>query len=296
MELEFPPMNSFYRMLAHHVAAYYGLGHFVEPNSRSLVVQKNPSSRLPVLRLIDLVEPVVMQMGPYGGCVQPVPSMQEAAVQQQTAVESSASVPNNVKILKRNNLPPQTQLSQSPQQRQSQSTQEQKTINERAAEYNKARERIFEGFTPSAEEEQEIPQKKASVKATPSDEIAAAADNLAPSTFNPNAAPFIPSSATGNSGQMMMLAQPVRKIINIIDPSQARPPEHILCIADAAEAKLESIAAACPSAVFRAKPLLGKVPIGYLIFPSGEAARNALKEHAKSLGLCPWRPRITDEQ
>ena len=60
-------MNSFYRMLAHHVAGYYNLGHFVDPVTKCLVLQKNPQSSCPVLRLFDLVEPVEQMQTLLGG-------------------------------------------------------------------------------------------------------------------------------------------------------------------------------------------------------------------------------------
>ena len=45
--LKLPSWDSYHRMLAHRVAAYFGLEHNVDPlDKTSVVVQKGPSTRM----------------------------------------------------------------------------------------------------------------------------------------------------------------------------------------------------------------------------------------------------------
>mmetsp|Transcript_11670 Transcript_11670/g.16202 ORF Transcript_11670/g.16202 Transcript_11670/m.16202 type:complete len:715 (-) Transcript_11670:24-2168(-) len=56
---EFPPMSSYQRLIVHRVAQYFKLDHVVveaEPGKRAVVLYKTPASRVPIIRLVDLVE------------------------------------------------------------------------------------------------------------------------------------------------------------------------------------------------------------------------------------------------
>eukprot|EP01117_Protostelium_nocturnum_P013551 TRINITY_DN5063_c0_g2_i2.p1 TRINITY_DN5063_c0_g2~~TRINITY_DN5063_c0_g2_i2.p1 ORF type:complete len:867 (-),score=327.89 TRINITY_DN5063_c0_g2_i2:39-2639(-) len=57
--LQFPSQSSYQRLIIHRVAQYFQLEHIVsehEPGKRSVVLQKTPNSRVPVVRFSDLVE------------------------------------------------------------------------------------------------------------------------------------------------------------------------------------------------------------------------------------------------
>lgn len=261
LELEFPPMNSFYRMLAHHVAAYYNLGHFVEPHSKQLVVQKNPTAKLPSLRLVDLIAPTD-QMA----------MMQALSSSQQSEISSRATVSDG---------------------KESASA----VLADKIAD-----------LTISASSSEEKPLSSSS---PPQVVISGDSPPLAlgeKKSFNPEAAPFVPTTSNDNHGSsasgfesnfyaarsnnrrqstttsspaaasnagMFSPRIPGSKVINIIDPSQARPPEHILVLADVTNDRLQTLTERFPMAVFRARP--STPTIGYVIFPSAELARAALR-------------------
>ncbi|KAI8049560.1 single-stranded nucleic acid binding R3H [Syncephalis plumigaleata] len=45
--LEFPPLNSYQRLIIHKVAAYFNISHSVEPNKKSVVIlNKGPDSAM----------------------------------------------------------------------------------------------------------------------------------------------------------------------------------------------------------------------------------------------------------
>ncbi|XP_073318260.1 R3H domain-containing protein 1 isoform X4 [Pagrus major] len=44
---KFPPMTSYHRMLAHRVAAYFGMDHNVDPSGKSVVINKTTNTRIP---------------------------------------------------------------------------------------------------------------------------------------------------------------------------------------------------------------------------------------------------------
>lgn len=283
VELEFPPMNSFYRMLAHHVAGYYNLGHFMDPASKCLVLQKNASSACPALRLFDLVEPVEQLKTLYAA--PPMAMSSPAALTNESGMQHSIG---DFKIMKRRkSAEKHEQIGNADASAKEKPS---KTIDEREAEYAAARERIFQDFKPAEDDGDVIIQVHQPTEAERAEEIRP--ERKAPSThFNPEAEPFIPSLARDEQQRPASPPTYPTRIINIIDPHQARAPEHVLVIASANQQRLELLNAACPGAVFR--PRLNDTSSGYLIFPSIAAAKNALHDRA-DLGIAPWRPVITD--
>ena len=134
-------MNSFYRMLAHHVAGYYNLGHFVDSTTKCLVLQKNPQSACPVLRLFDLVEPMEQMQTLLGGPMMVQPASEQAHV-------------GDVKIMRRR-VNPETSHSEPPESTTPPPITAGKSHDQREAEYAAARERIFQDFKPSTAEEED---------------------------------------------------------------------------------------------------------------------------------------------
>lgn len=270
-------MNSFYRMLAHHVAGYYNLGHFVDPMTKCLVLQKNPQSSCPILRLFDLVEPVEQMQTLLGGPMlsqEPEPTHvgDVKIMKRRTNQEASRSEPNSSTL---SNLRPN------------------KSQDQREAEYAAARERIFQDFKPPMEDEEGDVVTRVAPPSKPTPE-----KYESPKTsFNVDAAPFIPSSTTPHE---LTLEQPrsqpppiyPRRIINIIDPGAAHAPEHILVISNATMDRLNTLQESCPAAVFR--PRLDDPISGYVIFPSVSAAHSALSTLTKQLSIAPWKPVISD--
>lgn len=270
-------MNSFYRMLAHHVAGYYNLGHFVDPVTKCLVLQKNPQSSCPVLRLFDLVEPVEQMQTLLGG---PMVSQET----EQTHV-------GDVKIMKRrtnqdtNRSEPDSSTTSNPRTN--------KSHDQREAEYAAARERIFQDFKPPTEDEEEDVVARAQPQSKPTPENAESPK----SSFNVDAAPFIPSSTSHEPTLEQQSPPPPlpiypRRIINIIDPGAAHAPEHILVISDVTKDKLNTLQESCPGAVFR--PRLDEPTSGYIIFPSVPTAHSALSNLTNQLNIAPWKPVISD--
>lgn len=65
-EMDLDPMNSFYRLVAHKVADYYGLGHLSNNDSASVTLFKEKEVRLPSVRLSNIRPPVKSQDGESG--------------------------------------------------------------------------------------------------------------------------------------------------------------------------------------------------------------------------------------
>ncbi|CAO3569204.1 unnamed protein product [Mortierella alpina] len=55
-KLEFPSMNSYYRMVIHRVANYFKITRMVDPMQKTIVLYKTEQSAIPALRFSDLVE------------------------------------------------------------------------------------------------------------------------------------------------------------------------------------------------------------------------------------------------
>uniref|UniRef100_A0A060T353 ARAD1C29568p n=1 Tax=Blastobotrys adeninivorans TaxID=409370 RepID=A0A060T353_BLAAD len=65
-EMDLDPMNSFYRLVAHKVADYYGLGHLSNNDAASVTLFKEKEVRLPSVRLGNIRPPVKSQDGESG--------------------------------------------------------------------------------------------------------------------------------------------------------------------------------------------------------------------------------------
>ncbi|CAB4379057.1 unnamed protein product [Rhizophagus irregularis] len=136
--LEFPPMNSYQRLIVHRVAQYFKLSHVVDTSGKAVVLYKSAETQIPILRFSDLLE------------------------QEEEKPEKS------VKIMRRQQTHPQGQL-RSTGDSDSNSEGERKilTIEEREAAYQKARARIFKDLEQkNGENEQE--DTEGSINSSPS--------------------------------------------------------------------------------------------------------------------------------
>ncbi|CAG8573128.1 1769_t:CDS:2, partial [Scutellospora calospora] len=122
--LEFPPMNSYQRLIVHRVAQYFKLSHVVDSSGKAVVLYKSPDTQIPILRFSDLLE------------------------QEEEKPEKS------VKIMRRQQFNSQSQLRSSTGDSDSNSEGERKilTIEEREAAYQKARARIFKDLEQKNED------------------------------------------------------------------------------------------------------------------------------------------------
>ncbi|KAG0205437.1 R3H domain-containing protein 1 [Mortierella sp. GBA30] len=116
-QLEFPSMNSYYRMVIHRVANYFKITRMVDPMQKTIVLYKTEQSAIPALRFSDLVEEEEEQ---------PVKPM---------------------KLLKRNPGRPSSGVSTP--DGSSESDRRPLSIKEREEAYAKARARIFQEDVPS---------------------------------------------------------------------------------------------------------------------------------------------------
>ncbi|GJJ73011.1 hypothetical protein EMPS_05369 [Entomortierella parvispora] len=55
-QLEFPSLNSYYRMVIHRVANYFKITRLVDPQQKKIILFKTENSAIPALRFSDLVE------------------------------------------------------------------------------------------------------------------------------------------------------------------------------------------------------------------------------------------------
>ncbi|CAG8707580.1 20434_t:CDS:2 [Gigaspora margarita] len=136
--LEFPPMNSYQRLIVHRVAQYFKLSHVVDSSGKAVVLYKSSDTQIPILRFSDLLE------------------------QEEEKPEKS------VKIMRRQQINAQSQL-RSTGDSDSNSEGERKilTIEEREAAYQKARARIFKDLEQK-NEENEQDETEESVSSSPS--------------------------------------------------------------------------------------------------------------------------------
>ena len=257
VELEFPSMNSFYRMLAHHVAAYYGLGHFVDVHTRCLVLRKQEGSHCPALKLYDMVEPA-------------------ATTERRQSSPTQHFSPGDLKIMRRSTP---RMASNASEHEEAVNGSGSKSIEEREAEYQAARERIFSTDIEVREVSEEVKPSEGELQKTMPD-------------LNPEAEPFDPNFPTEDT-QAKTPAFKTRTNLNIIDPSVARAPGHILVIRPTTDEILQRVRLLFVDTGLAASRV--RDPHGsYLIFNSTEVAKDALKQHALDLHLAPWLPLIQE--
>ncbi|CAG8541257.1 10788_t:CDS:2, partial [Diversispora eburnea] len=120
--LEFPPMNSYQRLIVHRVAQYFKLSHVVDNSGKAVILYKSPETLIPTLRFSDLLE------------------------QEEEKPEKS------VKIMRRQQTNLQLLRSTGDSDSNSEGERRILTIEEREAAYQKARARIFKDLEQKNEE------------------------------------------------------------------------------------------------------------------------------------------------
>ena len=162
MELEFPPLNSYYRRILHRLGRRYNLAHRVEAsnifNAASTLrkfyltkpVGEDLLSEAPVLKCHEWIEAGVE----FTGTVQKLQSLKNKKEKKKSKESSSKSVDTStvkpkLKILKRQTTdePAVSPLTISSEPSACVSPTSGLTLEELEAKYQAARERIFEGFT-----------------------------------------------------------------------------------------------------------------------------------------------------
>ena len=74
--IRFPKMTSYHRMLVHRIATYFGLDHNVDDTGRQVVCHKGQNTRIPAMRLEELVKQAEQKEMIYGpGANQQVPEL-----------------------------------------------------------------------------------------------------------------------------------------------------------------------------------------------------------------------------
>lgn len=122
--LKLPPWDSYHRMLAHRVAAYFGLEHNVDPMDKNcVVVCKGPNTRIPKHRFSDYMKGVEdIQAAEPKLILKRSPKEVSKLEQLDAAVSSSVNAPEAKGL---------------------------KSFEEREEEYEKARARIFNQLPPT---------------------------------------------------------------------------------------------------------------------------------------------------
>ncbi|KAG0043642.1 cAMP-regulated phosphoprotein 21 [Gryganskiella cystojenkinii] len=117
--LEFPWLNSYYRMMIHRSAIYFQLSRKVDPLNKRITLSKNSCSAIPVLRFSDLVE-----------------EEEEERTCQEEPVKS-------IRVLKRCPARPVSAFEPCPRTRPTSTDRRSITIEQREQDYAEARARIF---------------------------------------------------------------------------------------------------------------------------------------------------------
>lgn len=192
-ELEFPPLNSFYRRIIHCLGRRYNLVHRVEVtnifNSNSTLrkiyltkpVEEQQKQKFPILKSSDWI----VDLERESGIIEIKKTKKIRSVKKQ--VEKTATTPK-IKILKRET----TATKETPTAVTSQSSSvasspllalENLTLEEKEAKYQAARDRIFEGFTATEDAVINEPTCTQAVIDSTSDTITeAVTDSTAPSS------------------------------------------------------------------------------------------------------------------
>lgn len=216
-EIEFPPLNSFYRRIIHALARKYDLVHRVEATNifnsattrRKIYLMKPVDldlSRVPILKCSDWVENGEESVKGISELFV-LKSQNEANVPKNLQISSvsetnqTSNVPK-IKILKRtnnaNNSSNTPDTNVNVQKESIQDSTSNSSLEEREARYQAARERIFEGFNAENGNEYEIDNSK--IVMMDNENLLNGAvnsltiDNGASSSLNPNAAPYNESS------------------------------------------------------------------------------------------------------
>lgn len=157
--LEFPPLNSYHRMLVHRTARYYSLKHWVvggEDGGRPRVLLwVEVPTQMPLLKLSELIEPEIQPKSTSTLKTKETSTTSTATSTVATTTPSVAPTSSNserkLKIMKRpKDAPP-------PKEAKEDVREPIKSLKEREAEYEEVRKRLFADVPSDPEEYPEAP-------------------------------------------------------------------------------------------------------------------------------------------
>ncbi|KAI9805587.1 MAG: hypothetical protein M1825_000838 [Sarcosagium campestre] len=161
--LDVPPCNSFCRLLAHKLADYYLLSHFVDASTTSVRIYRTPFCRLPPPLTGISNPPTSSSTPPPNGPSMKIMRRETSGLQSQTSPEkstaSSSEGPSKAASITSGDVDRDVEaLGANMEQTLELVSIKDKanlTREEREAKYKEARERIFKGFEESSEQEEE---------------------------------------------------------------------------------------------------------------------------------------------
>lgn len=162
--LEFPPLNSYHRMLVHRTARYYSLKHWVvgggeEGGRPRVLLWVEEPTKMPLLKLSELIEPEIKTKMPSTLTAK---STEAVTTPSSTSTPSSTNTPisttnsstgpeRKLKIMKRpKDAPP-------PREAREEIREPAKSLKEKEAEYEEVRKRLFADVPSDPEEYREAP-------------------------------------------------------------------------------------------------------------------------------------------
>jgi hypothetical protein len=153
--IEFPQLNSYYRMMLHRVARYYSMNHFYSSSKEKekiILEAKDSGTKKPVFLLRELVEPEILAEEEKKNDKTKKAKEHEKRFEEE-AVSNAAT--KKFKIIKR---PAQTDRENS-KSKESQLEKPQKSVQEKEAEYERARSRLFADLPSDEEVENHYPEE-----------------------------------------------------------------------------------------------------------------------------------------
>lgn len=165
--LEFPPLNSYHRMLVHRTARYYSLKHWVVGNVEGsvrprVVLWVEEPTQMPLLKLSDLIEPELLPSPPTQAKTEQKPAAIPAEEPEKPLNNpTSNGTERKLKIMKR---PKDLVVTKESEEKVKEPV---KTLKEKEVEYEEVRKRLF-ADVPSDPEEYPEP----SVEIRVNDELA----------------------------------------------------------------------------------------------------------------------------
>ena len=141
--LRVPTSSSYHRMLVHRIGAYFGMDHTTDSGESAVLLQRSPRTRLPELRFKDLIVPA--SSGPPNvannrDTLASGEPTQVAGVSPKTILKRADTVPSP------NSSGSSTPTPMLPQAQSNSDEKKLKTMEEREAEYEEHKKRIFSQY------------------------------------------------------------------------------------------------------------------------------------------------------
>ena len=143
--IEFPQLNSYYRMMLHRIARYYNMNHFYNYNKEKekiILEARDSGKKKPVFSLRELVEPEILAEEEKKKSKTKNQKDQKDQKDQEKQPEedpSSSALTKKFKIMKR----PAHKGAEGSRSKELQNEKPQKSVQEKEADYERARSRLF---------------------------------------------------------------------------------------------------------------------------------------------------------